>query len=105
MNTSPITTWEGAEAYFTFGPNSLGLYVIFALAVALFIGFVARMIVHENHNFARTRELHTRMRELRASYADPSLAGNNGQNPDNHGGQPNRSMQEREGVLQSAEEH
>ncbi|WP_199621792.1 hypothetical protein [Paenibacillus alkalitolerans] len=52
MNTSPITTWEGAEAYYTFGPNSFGVWFIFIAAVALFIGFIAYTVRHENHSFA-----------------------------------------------------
>lgn len=35
MNTAPITTWEGAEAYFTFAdkPALLVLFVIAGIAV------------------------------------------------------------------------
>ncbi|ROO24783.1 hypothetical protein SAHL_15495, partial [Salinisphaera orenii YIM 95161] len=51
MTTSPITTWEGAQAVFTFGPGSLGVWLFLALAVAIVIGVAARMIQHENHTF------------------------------------------------------
>lgn len=51
MTTSPITTWEGAQAVFTFGPDSVGVWVFLALSVAIVIGVAARMIYHENHTF------------------------------------------------------
>jgi len=51
MNTSPVTSWEGAEAYFTFGPNSLGVWLSLALGVALFVAFIAYSIRHEKHSF------------------------------------------------------
>ncbi|WP_373228822.1 hypothetical protein [Cohnella sp.] len=57
MNTSPIKSWEGVEAYFTFGPNSLGVWVVLILAVALFIGFIAYTIRHEKHCFEESLKL------------------------------------------------
>lgn len=51
MTTSPITSWEGAQAVFTFGPDSIGVWVFLALSVVIVIGVAARMIHHENHTF------------------------------------------------------
>lgn len=69
MNTSPITNWDGAEAYFTFGPDSAGLYITLALAVLVFVGFIVRMIMHENHNFTRACEEHRHIDVERAHEA------------------------------------
>ncbi len=51
MNTSPITDWEGAEAYFTFGPNSPGVWISLIVAALIFVWLFVRMIRHENHSF------------------------------------------------------
>ena len=40
MDTSPITSWEGAEAYFTFADKPGILYVILAAAVILCFGTI-----------------------------------------------------------------
>ncbi|PMR72987.1 hypothetical protein [Billgrantia endophytica] len=49
---SPITSWEGAEAVFTFGPDSFGVWLFLALMTAIMVGVVARMVVHENRTFS-----------------------------------------------------
>ncbi|NIZ03006.1 hypothetical protein [Thalassospira lucentensis] len=48
MNTAPITTWEGAEAYFTFAdkPVILGLVTLVGIAVCVYT--IASMAIHEN---------------------------------------------------------
>lgn len=51
MNSSPITTWEGAEAYFTFADNPTAMSVILALAVAATIAAIVASVVHENHTY------------------------------------------------------
>lgn len=51
MTTSPITTWDGAAAVFTFATETFGVWLFLILSVAITIGVVARMIVHENHTF------------------------------------------------------
>ncbi|WP_020184271.1 hypothetical protein [Methylopila sp. 73B] len=48
MNSAPITTWEGAKAYFTFADQPGVLMVISALALAVCVGTIASMIRHEN---------------------------------------------------------
>ena len=53
---SPIESWEGAEAYFTFA-NSPGLTGLFLVAaVAVVIGVIAITMNHEKKSFAALRE-------------------------------------------------
>ena len=40
MNASPITTWEGAEAYFTFANNPTALAIILGLSVVVTVGVI-----------------------------------------------------------------
>ncbi|SDH55969.1 hypothetical protein [Pseudonocardia oroxyli] len=49
---SPIETYDGASVVFTFGGFSVGVWVCFVLAVALFVGFLARVVQHENRAYA-----------------------------------------------------
>jgi hypothetical protein len=51
MNASPITTWEGAEAYFTFADNPTAMTMILGLAVAVTIIAVVASIIHENQTY------------------------------------------------------
>ena len=53
MNSSPITTWEGAEAYFTFADKPAVLYVILAIAVLLAFGTIIKASVHEIEAFKK----------------------------------------------------
>lgn len=48
---SPIENWDEAGVVFTFGGFSAGVWIVFILAVVLFIGFFARMIQHENNAY------------------------------------------------------
>ncbi|MFT4126002.1 MAG: hypothetical protein QM662_07195 [Gordonia sp. (in: high G+C Gram-positive bacteria)] len=48
---SPIDSYDGASVVFTFGGFSVGVWIVFILSVALFIGFFVRMIQHENHAY------------------------------------------------------
>ncbi|MEW9808420.1 hypothetical protein ABUE31_20710 [Mesorhizobium sp. ZMM04-5] len=48
MNTSPITTWEGATAYFTFADSPAMLAIILVLAVAACLYAIGSMVSHEN---------------------------------------------------------
>lgn len=48
MNTAPITSWEGAEAYFTFADQPGILIVVCVLAAAVCLASIASMIKHEN---------------------------------------------------------
>lgn len=50
---SPIESWDGATAVFT-GAGSTALQVLFVvLAVAVLVGFLVRMVLHENHAYAQ----------------------------------------------------
>lgn len=55
MNSSPITTWEGATAYFTFAdkPAVLGLVLIAAVAVCVYT--IASMVKHENASYRKLK--------------------------------------------------
>lgn len=48
---SPINSYDDAGVVFTFGGNSVGVWLVFIFAVMLFIGFFVRMIQHENHAY------------------------------------------------------
>ena len=48
---SPIDSYDDATVVFTFGGHSVGVWIVFILAVLLFIGFFARMIQHENNAY------------------------------------------------------
>ena len=48
MNSSPITAWEGAGAYFTFADKPFILAIILAGAVASCLYTIVAMIQHEN---------------------------------------------------------
>jgi hypothetical protein len=48
---SPIDSYDELGPVFTFGGNSVGVWISVILAVVLFIGFFARMIQHENHAY------------------------------------------------------
>ena len=49
---SPIDSYDGAEVVFTFGAHSVGVWIVFVLAVLLFVGFLARVVQHENQAYA-----------------------------------------------------
>ena len=51
MNTSPITSWEGAEAYFTFADKPGILIFIFCLAMAATIVAVYLTARHEKISY------------------------------------------------------
>lgn len=51
MNTSPITTWEGAEAYFTFADSPAAMMVVLSLAIAATVGVIVATIKHENQTY------------------------------------------------------
>lgn len=54
MNSSPITAWEGAGAYFTFADKPFILAIILAGAVASCLYTIVAMVRHENES---TRKL------------------------------------------------
>ncbi len=48
---SPIDSYDDPGVVFTFGGFSVGVWTVFILAVALFIGFFVAMVRHENHAY------------------------------------------------------
>lgn len=56
MNSSPITSWEGATAYFTFADNPFAIGLILALSVAVTIGVIVAMIAHEKASFEKLKK-------------------------------------------------
>jgi hypothetical protein len=57
MNSSPITSWEGATAYFTFADNPVALGLIFVLSVVVIAGVIGGAIVHEKDSFEKVKSL------------------------------------------------
>lgn len=53
MITSPITSWEGAAAYFTFADKPGILYVILAAAVIACFGTIVSAGIHETEAFKK----------------------------------------------------
>lgn len=51
MNASPITSWEGAEAYFTFADSPMAIGIILILAVAVTVGAIIATAKHENNSY------------------------------------------------------
>ena len=56
MNTSPITTWEGAEAYFTFANKPAVLMILSAIGVLVGAYTLVSMIRHENACYNYTKK-------------------------------------------------
>lgn len=55
MNSSPITSWEGAAAYFTFADSPMMLGLIFTLAAIVTVGVIGAMIKHEKESFEKLK--------------------------------------------------
>ena len=53
MDSSPITTWEGAGAYFTFADMPGVLYLILALAAVACFGTIVMAAKHETEAFKK----------------------------------------------------
>ncbi|MFO7787572.1 MAG: hypothetical protein R6W87_07345 [Halospina sp.] len=51
MDPSTFAAWEGANAVFTFGPGSAGMWLFLLVAIGIGIGVLGRMIIHENQTF------------------------------------------------------
>ncbi|MGE4501088.1 hypothetical protein [Hydrogenovibrio thermophilus] len=51
MNASPITSWEGATAYFTFANNPTMIGLILGLSVLVTLGVIVYSFYHENHSY------------------------------------------------------
>jgi hypothetical protein len=56
MNTSPIDSYDGAEAYFTFGPDSVGMWIFLVLAVVSFLYVGVRAMQLESQGFHAVAE-------------------------------------------------
>ncbi|CAN5606818.1 hypothetical protein BH11ACT8_BH11ACT8_06880 [soil metagenome] len=50
---SPIDSWDDATYVFTGGPGGFWTVLFVLVAVALFVGFLVKMIQHENHAYAQ----------------------------------------------------
>ena len=48
MNSAPITSWEGAEAYFAFADKPALLVALTLVGVGVCIWTIASMAIHEN---------------------------------------------------------
>jgi len=53
MDTSPITTWDGAAAYFTFADRPVVMYCILAAAVVATFGTIVMAALHENEIYKK----------------------------------------------------
>ena len=51
MNASPITSWEGVSAYFTYADNPFVIGLCFVAAVGVFAGLIGTIIHHEASAF------------------------------------------------------
>ncbi|MBO6809170.1 MULTISPECIES: hypothetical protein [Thalassospira] len=48
MNTAPLTTWEGAEAYFTFADKPALLVLFTLVGIGVCVWTIASMARHES---------------------------------------------------------
>ena len=69
---SPITSYDEPGVVFTFGGFSVGVWIVTILAIALFIGFFARMVQHENHAYKAIIE-HTPIEKGPAAEGEPPV--------------------------------
>ncbi|WP_419811482.1 hypothetical protein [Bacterioplanoides sp.] len=56
MNSSPLTSWEGVGAYFTFADNPVVVGALCIGAIAVFCGFMGAIIKHENDSFDQHKD-------------------------------------------------
>ena len=57
MNTSPITSWEGAEAVFSYAGGGAGVSFWYWVAVALCVGTILISIKSENEAEKKAHEM------------------------------------------------
>lgn len=55
MNSSPITSWDGATVYYTFADSPFVIGLLFVLAVVVTVGVIGAMMVHEKESFERVK--------------------------------------------------
>ena len=53
MNSSPLTSWEGAEAYFTFADKPGVITFFFIIGVLLTFGSIAYSMYHESKSYKK----------------------------------------------------
>ena len=51
MNASPITSWEGAEAYFTFADKPAVIILILVAAISFTVYAIISAFVHESDSY------------------------------------------------------
>lgn len=56
MNASPIITWEGAEAYFTFADSPTAIGFFFIIGVLLTVGSIGYSMYHESEAYKKHME-------------------------------------------------
>ncbi|MEP9391401.1 MULTISPECIES: hypothetical protein [Gordonia] len=69
---NPIDSYDDADVVYTFGGNSVGVWVVFILAVVLFVAFFVKMIRHENHAYKSMIE-HTPIEKGPAAEGEPPV--------------------------------
>lgn len=52
MNTAPITSWDGAEAYFTFADKPGVMMLILIVAIIVTFGTIVLAAIHEKHVYS-----------------------------------------------------
>jgi hypothetical protein len=53
MNSSPVSSWEGATAYFTFADKPGVMMLIFLVSVVVTIGVIVSAARHENESYRK----------------------------------------------------
>jgi hypothetical protein len=53
MNGSPVTAWQGAEAYFTFADRPFLIIVTLILTAIITVGVIVHSAKHETKAFER----------------------------------------------------
>jgi hypothetical protein len=55
MNSAPITTWEGATAYFTFADSPGVITICLVGAIAVCVYAIYSMVQHENASYKKLK--------------------------------------------------
>ncbi len=53
---SPIDTWEGAEAYFTFADNPIAIGIVLVISIAVVAGAIIASAKHEYDSYIDYKE-------------------------------------------------
>ena len=51
MNASPITSWEGAEAYFTFADKPAVIMLILVASIVFTVFAIVSAFIHESDSY------------------------------------------------------